>query len=138
VLRLPSGRGVVLQHRLAAVDWASVGTELDVRPRAAAIDPDGEECAAPPRNGRRRRFRKQVVMERLRFGAGAPPFRGPAAARFADAARGAYPPSPSPTAGRRRRSVGALPSQLAPFPRRRRRAGQVKPTPLMLVAGAGG
>jgi hypothetical protein len=134
---------VSLGRRLAGVDWAAVGADLDAFgcARVPSIL-DLEECAALAALWEDAAlFRKQVVMERLRFGAGEYRYFGaplpPAVAALREAA---YTPL-AILANRWQKALGAsarYPSQLAPFLRRCRRAGQVKPTPLLLRYGPGG
>jgi hypothetical protein len=129
--------------RLAAIDWAAVGADLDAHGCArlpALLDP--EECAALAALwDDATLFRKQVVMERLRFGAGeyrylAAPLP-PAVAALREAAW-------TPLAAIANRWQAALgtraryPASLAAFLRRCRRAGQARPTPLLLRYGPGG
>jgi hypothetical protein len=129
--------------RLAAVDWAAVGADLDAHGCArlpALLDPD--ECASLAALWEdTARFRKQVVMERLRFGAGEYRYF---AAPLPPAVAALRETTWAPLAAIANRWQAAL-GERARFPpghgsflRRCRRAGQVKPTPLLLSYGPGG
>jgi len=134
---------VSLERRLAAVDWESVGAELDAHGSARLPSIlDGEECAALAALWEDAElFRKQVVMERLRFGAGEYRyFAAPLPPAVATLRESAYPPLAA-VANRWQEALGTTmryPSGLASFLRVCRRRGQRKPTPLMLRYAAGG
>jgi hypothetical protein len=144
---LPPGRGVSPKrdaaHRIAAVDWTAVGADLGAHGCArlpAVLDP--EECAGLAALwDDAALFRKHVVMERLRFGAGEYRyFAAPLPSVVAALREAVYPPLAA-IANRWQAALGArarYPADLAAFLRRCRRAGQVRPTPLLLRYGPGG
>ena len=132
-----------LQRRLAAVDWVAAGADLDAHGCARLpVILDAADCAAAAKLwDEAALFRKQVVMERLRFGAGEYRyFAAPLPPAVQALREAAYPPLAA-IANRWQaalRSRTRFPATLAEFLRRCHRAGQVKPTPLMLRYGAGG
>jgi len=130
-------------RRLAAVDWAAVGANLDTHGCArlpVLLDP--AECAAVAALwDDASLFRKQVTMERLRFGAGEYRYFGaPLPAAVQALREAAYPPL-ADVANRWQKALGCrarYPESLPAFLRLCHRRGQVKPTPLLLRYGAGG
>jgi hypothetical protein len=135
--------GAESARRLAALDWAAVGADLDAHGCArlpVILSP--EECAALAALwDDARLFRKQVVMERLRFGAGEYRyFAAPLPPAVETLREAAWAPLAA-IANRWQAALGKrarYPAGLAAFLRRCRRAGQVKPTPLLLRYGPGG
>ena len=132
-----------LQRRLAAVDWTAIGADLDAHGCARLpVILDASECAAMASLwDDAAHFRKQVVMERLRFGAGEYRyFAAPLTPAVQALREGAYPPLAA-IANRWQaalRSKTRYPAMLEEFLRRCHRAAQVKPTPLLLRYGPGG
>jgi uncharacterized protein len=129
--------------RLAAIDWGAIGSDLDAHGCArlpVILDP--VECAAVVALwDDAALFRKQVNMERLRFGAGEYRyFAAPLPPVIQALREAAYPPLAA-VANRWRKTLGETtryPASLEPFLRLCHRRGQVKPTPLLLRYDAGG
>jgi hypothetical protein len=132
-----------LAERLAALDWAAIAEALDAHgcARLPAVL-DATECAdtAALWNDAAL-FRKQVVMERLRFGAGEYRyFAAPLPPSVQAMREAAYPPLAA-IANRWQaalRSKTRYPATLDAFLRRCHGKGQTKPTPLLLRYGPGG
>jgi hypothetical protein len=126
---------------VSAIDWAQVGSELDAQGSAiiekllsavecdalAALYPDGA------------RFRSRVVMARHGFGRGEYKyFRYPLPEPIARLRTELYPPLAA-VANRWNAALGIaarFPDEHAAFIRRCHRAGQRRPTPLLLQYGA--
>ena len=129
--------------RLGAVDWESVRRGLDDLGvvRLPAVLSAAECDAAVAQYEDERRFRKRVVMERLRFGAGEYQyFAAPLPPLVARLRAAAYGPLAT-IANDWQRHLGRaprFPRTLASFLRRCHAAGQTKPTPLLLRYEAGG
>jgi len=126
-----------------ALDWATVGRDLDelgvARLPFVLSESECDEAIALYEDPAR--FRKRVVMERLRFGAGEYQyFADPLPPLVARLRETAYEPLAAiandwqKRLGRKER----FPPTLAAFLRRCHRAGQNKPTPLLLRYEAGG
>lgn len=131
-------------ERLAAIDWEAAGHALDERgyttiPRLLSHARCAELGAMYEQ---RERFRSRVVMERVRFGIGEYKYFAAPLPPLVAALRSAMYPHLAPIAERWRRAAGregtAYPSDLASFLEVCRRAGQTKPTPLLLRYAAGG
>jgi len=128
---------------LDAIDWQEVGRQLDdlgVARLPAVLDGrESDETAALYEDGSR--FRKRVVMERLRFGAGEYQyFAAPLPPLVERLRETAYVPL-ARIANDWQKRLGRparFPPSLAAFLRRCHRAGQRKPTPLLLRYEAGG
>jgi hypothetical protein len=131
-------------RRLATVDWQAAGHDLDERgyttiprllshPRCAELRAMYEQ---------RERFRSRVVMERVRFGIGEYKYFASPLPPLVAALRTAMYPNLAPIAERWRRAAGRdgtiYPADLPRFLEVCRRAGQTKPTPLLLRYEAGG
>ena len=89
----------------------------------------------------RERFRSRVVMERVRFGVGEYKYFAPPLPPLVAAIRAAIYPHLAPIANRWLRAMGrdeAYPAELERFLDVCRRAGQTKPTPLLLRYEEGG
>ncbi len=131
-------------RRLAAVDWEAAGRALDERgctTVARLLSP--AQCAElRAMYEERERFRSRVVMERVRFGIGEYKYFAAPLPPLVAALRTAIYPRLAPIAERWRRAMGgggaAYPGDLARFLDLCRRAGQTKPTPLLLRYDAGG
>jgi hypothetical protein len=128
---------------LAAVDWSAVGRALDdLGVARLAVVLDAKECdEAVALYEDPARFRKKVTMERLRFGAGeyqyfAAPLP-PLVARLRESAYGPLAAIANDWQKRLGRPA-RFPAALDDFLRRCHRAGQKKPTPLLLRYEAGG
>jgi len=131
------------ERRLNALDWAALERTLDEHGYAtipALLAP--ARCAGiAAMYDERERFRSRVVMERLRFGVGEYKYFAPPLPPLVAAIRTAIYPHLAPIANRWRRAMGRdamYPPQLERFLDICRRAGQTKPTPLLLRYDAGG
>lgn len=131
------------EHRLNALDWTTLERALDERGYAtipALLAP--ARCAElVAMYDERERFRSRVVMERMRFGVGEYKYFAPPLPPLVAAIRSALYPHLAPIANRWRRAMGrdgTYPAQLERFLEVCRRAGQTKPTPLLLRYDAGG
>ena len=129
--------------KLGLVDWTAVRRDLDDLgvARLPAVLSAAECDAAVGLYADEARFRKRVLMERLRFGAGeyqyfADPLP-PLVARLREAAYGPLAAIANDWQRRLERPA-SFPPTLAGFLRRCHAAGQTKPTPLMLRYEAGG
>ncbi len=126
-----------LARRIAGQDWAAIGAALDER--GAAVVPsllDRAECAAlAQRYGDDAAFRSTVVMARHGFGRGEYSyFRYPLPAPVQDLRESLYERL-APIANRWSAALGGAaryPATLAVYLARCHRAGQTKPTPLLL------
>ncbi len=132
-----------LERRLKALDWDAAGRSLDERGYTtipALLTP--AQCAAlSAMYDERERFRSRVVMERVRFGVGEYKYFAPPLPPLVSALRAAIYPYLAPIANRWRRAMGRdelYPAELERFLEICRRAGQTKPTPLLLRYEAGG
>jgi hypothetical protein len=128
--------------RLAALDWQRVGAELDAH--GAAVLPgllSADECAALaasyPQDAP---FRSRIVMSRHGFGRGEYKYFAYPLPQIVAALRaGLYPPLAA-IANRWNAALGIdvrYPAEHGAFLDRCRRAGQDKPTPLLLEYGPG-
>lgn len=139
---LRGGAAGALEGRLAGVDWELVAAELDERGHARLPGLlRAAECRSLAALWRRRElFRSHVDMGRQRFGEGEYRyFADPLPPLVARLRAGLYPPLAriantwAERLGRER-----YPSGLQGFLRLCRRAGQTRPTPLLLRYQAGG
>jgi hypothetical protein len=129
--------------RLDTIDWIGVARDLDdLGVARLPVVLSAEECAAAAAlYDDAARFRKRVVMERLRFGAGEYQyFSAPLPPLVARLRAETYGPLAAIANDwqRRLRRPARFPSTLESFLRRCHRAGQKKPTPLLLRYEAGG
>jgi uncharacterized protein len=131
------------ERRLETADWSATGRSLDERGYAtipALLTP--VQCARlAAMYDERERFRSRVVMERVRFGVGEYKYFAPPLPPLVAALRAAIYPHLAPIANRWRRAMGrdeTFPADLDRFLEICRRAGQTKPTPLLLRYEAGG
>jgi hypothetical protein len=131
-----------LEGRLAGVDWARVAAELDERGHARLPGLLGAaECRSLAALWRRpERFRSRVDMGRQRFGEGEYRyFAHPLPPLVARLRAGLYPPlARIANTWARRLGRERYPGRLDGFLRRCHRAGQTRPTPLLLRYAAGG
>ncbi len=130
-------------QRLKTLDWSGAERSLDERGYTtipALLTP--AQCAAlSAMYDERERFRSRVVMERVRFGVGEYKYFAPPLPPLVAALRAAIYPHLAPIANRWRRAMGrdeTYPAELERFLEICRRAGQTKPTPLLLRYKAGG
>src|SRR5712692_11229541 len=129
--------------RIARLDWARIRAGLDERGYATTeplLTPS--ECAGiVALYDQRERFRSRIEMERFRFGVGEYKyFAAPLPLLIQTLRAGLYPPL-APTANRWMASLRAAyryPDELDTFLTRCHRAGQRRPTPLLLRYGEGG
>jgi uncharacterized protein len=134
---------VEFERRLAALDWSAMARSLDERGYAtiAALLAPARCAELAAMYEERERFRSRVVMERVRFGVGEYKYFAPPLPPLVGALRAALYPHLAPIANRWGRAMGrkgAYPADLERFLEICRRAGQTKPTPLLLRYEAGG
>ena len=128
--------------RLAALDWKGVAASLDVN-GYASIGPllTSAECAVLTQLYQSdERFRSRVVMARHGFGRGEYKYFARPLPEIVASLRTALYPRLSGTANRWNEVLGNIvryPDDHAAFLQRCHRAGQTKPTPLLLQYGAG-
>jgi uncharacterized protein len=131
------------ERRLAALDWSAMARSLDERGYAtiAALLAPARCAEVAAMYDERERFRSRVVMERVRFGVGEYKYFAPPLPPLVGALRAALYPHLAPIANRWGRAMGrdeSYPADLERFLEICRRAGQTKPTPLLLRYEAGG
>lgn len=131
-----------VRARLARVDWEAVAAGLDARGVATFPLLEPPECdAVAALWDDERRFRSTVEMARYRFGEGRYRYFGDPLPRLVGTLRThAYPPLAA-VANRWAAALSSderFPPELAAFLTRCARAGQTKPTPLLLRYEAGG
>ena len=134
---------VEFERRLAALDWSAMARSLDERGYAtiAALLAPARCAELAAMYEERERFRSRVVMERVRFGVGEYKYFAPPLPPLVGALRAALYPHLAPIANRWGRAMGrdeSYPADLERFLEFCRRAGQTKPTPLLLRYEAGG
>jgi hypothetical protein len=142
VRRAASASGPLLARRLAALDWPRIGADLDTHGCAtvsALLEP--EQCAAlAGAYERDEGFRSRVVMAQHGFGRGEYKyFRYPLPDVVAELRTALYP-GLAAIANRWSEALGAavrFPEDHAEFLERCHRAGQIRPTPLLLRYGEG-
>jgi hypothetical protein len=136
--------------RLDAVDWAGVGTSLDAQGFAtlpAVLDP--VECEAlADLYSQDSRFRSRIDMSRFRFGVGEYKYFAAPLPAVVTSLREAFYARLAPIANRwadrlgRKSEIKTLKSEFPPaldeFLERCHKAGQTRPTPLLLSYTAGG
>lgn len=142
-MRPAPGPAAMAGARLGVLDWATIRRDLDDLgvARLPGVLSEAECAEAVALYEDEARFRKRVVMERLRFGAGeyqyfADPLP-PLVARLRETAYGPLAAIANDWQKRLGRTT-RFPPTLAAFLRRCHRAGQKKPTPLLLRYEAGG
>jgi uncharacterized protein len=139
--RMPvSEPGRSLQSRIADLDWARIADDLAAH-GCAVTGPllTGEECASLARlYGEEAPFRSRVIMARHGFGRGEYKYFGyPLPDPVATLRAGLYPPLAA-VANRWNEMLGVdqrYPQTHAAYLSRCRKAGQSKPTPLLLQYG---
>jgi hypothetical protein len=135
-------RSASIAHRVAGLRWPDLHAALDAQ-GFASTGPvlSGAECRALAGLFERGRFRSTVDMARHRFGEGEYKyFDRPLPDAVAELRRALYPPL-AEAANRWAALLGEdvrYPADLEDFLERCRRAGQARPTPLILRYGAGG
>jgi len=139
----PSALRAEFERPLAALDWNAIASSLDERGYAtipALLTP--ARCAElAAMYDERERFRSRVVMERMRFGVGEYKYFAPPLPPLVGALRAALYPHLAPIANRWVRAMRrdeTYPADLERYLEICRRAGQTKPTPLLLRYEAGG
>jgi hypothetical protein len=131
------------ERRLAAVDWYAAEQSLDEHGCATipALIAPAQCTALTAMYDERERFRSCVVMERVRFGVGEYKYFALPLPPIVAALRTAIYPHLAPIANRWLRAMGrkeVYPAELEGFIEICRRAGQTKPTPLLLRYETGG
>jgi len=129
--------------RIARLDWARIRAGLDERGYATTeplLTPS--ECAGiVALYDQRERFRSRIVMERFRFGVGEYKYFAAPIPRLVEEMRIALYPRIAPVANEWTKAMGGrtlFPPTLNDFLEVCHRAGQTKPTPLILRYEAGG
>lgn len=141
-LRASADDDASIAARVAARDWTGIGAELDRRGNALlpALLTAGECAALAEAYDDEARYRSRVVMARHGFGRGEYRYyRYPLPAPV-QALRTALYPRLAATAARWSRALGEAadyPPTLDEYLRRCHRAGQQRPTPLLLRYGEG-
>ncbi len=132
-----------IENRVAALEWTSIASGLDTAGYAtipAMID-DAECAALAAMYDQRERFRSRVVMERFRYGVGEYKYFAAPLPPIVAALRAAIYARLAPIANRwadLMHTGVTYPAELERFLDECNRAGQTKPTPLMLRYGASG
>jgi uncharacterized protein len=131
-----------IADRVAALDWARIGSELDAHGCAttgALLAPD--ECAAiSSRYADDALYRSRVIMARHGFGRGEYKYFGYPLPDAIAALRGALYPPLAAIANRWNEQLGErqrFPAAHADYLKRCHAAGQARPTPLLLQYGGG-
>ncbi len=139
----PSALAAEFERRLNALQWDAIERSLDERGYATIptllAPAQCTELAAI--YDERERFRSRVVMERVRFGVGEYKYFASPLPPLVAAIRTAIYPHLARTANRWCHAMGGdklYPADLERFMHLCRRAGQTKPTPLLLRYDAGG
>jgi len=137
-----AGRATAIAQRIEGVDWAALSDELDVQ--GYAVLPNvltAEECEAVSElYSRDSLFRSRVVMARHGFGRGEYKYFANPLPPVVSELRSALYPALATVANRWNEAMDVevcYPNALAQFLERCHRAGQTKPTPLLLKYGAG-
>lgn len=130
-------------HRLASTDWRAIGRALDAQGFAPLpVILRADECAELSDIYREEaRFRSRVDMERFRFGVGEYKYFAAPLPPLVQALRAELYPRLVPTANRWMASLRTdrhYPAGLDAFLGQCHRAGQRRPTPLLLRYEAGG
>ncbi len=131
-----------IAERVAALDWQRIATDLDAHGCAAAsavLSP--EECKVLAEGyAEERPFRSRIVMARHGFGRGEYKYFAHPLPEVVARLRGALYPELARIANRWNEALGIdvrYPADHAAFLDRCHRAGQTKPTPLLLQYGEG-
>ena len=132
-----------IPQRIARLDWARIRAGLDERGYATTeplLTPS--ECdGIVALYDQRERFRSRIVMERFRFGVGEYKYFAAPMPRLVEEMRIALYPQIAPVANEWTKAMGGrtpFPPTLDGFLEVCHRAGQTKPTPLVLRYDAGG
>ncbi|HYG85918.1 MAG TPA: 2OG-Fe(II) oxygenase [Azospirillum sp.] len=134
--------GESLKGRLEALDWPGVSADLDAR-GWAMIDKllNSEECDAIAKlYGQSEGFRSHVVMARHGYGRGEYKYFAYPLPGLIEALRTVIYPHLAPIANRWHEAMGMavrFPADHAAFIERCHKAGQTRPTPLLLQYGEG-
>jgi uncharacterized protein len=138
-----SSMDMSISERIARLDWARIRANLDERGYATTkslLTPS--ECAGiVVLYDQRERFRSRIVMERFRFGVGEYKYFAAPLPPIVEEMRVALYPRIAPVANDWTKATGGrtlLPPTLDGFLEVCHRAGQTKPTPLILRYDAGG
>jgi len=133
---------VAIEERVATLDWTSITSDLDANGCATTgplLTPD--ECAALAQSySSDEPFRSRIIMSRHGFGRGEYKYFAYPLPEIVAALRGALYPPLAEVANRWNEAMGvdiAYPTDHAAYLQRCHKAGQVKPTPLLLQYGAG-
>jgi hypothetical protein len=131
-----------ISRRIAALDWARLGAEID----AVGAAPTGPLLTAKQCEALRKlydddaRFRTKIVMARHGFGAGEYKYLAYPLPELVDGLRNAFYPHLAAIANRWSGALGSrdtFPETLDEMLTRCHEAGQTRPTPLMLSYGEG-
>ncbi len=139
----PSALAAEFERRLNALQWDAIERSLDERGYATipALLASAQCTELAAIYDERERFRSRVVMERVRFGVGEYKYFASPLPPLVAAIRTAIYPHLARTANRWCHAMGGdkpYPADLERFVQLCRRAGQTKPTPLLLRYDAGG
>lgn len=127
-----------IEERVDAVDWATVCTDLDAQGWAIAREllTDAEADFISGLYHRERGFRSHIIMSRHGFGRGQYKYFSYPLPHLIQSLRTAAYPHLAPIANRWHERMGKssrFPADHATFLERCHRAGQVRPTPLLLA-----
>jgi uncharacterized protein len=140
--RAPAAAARSLANKIAALDWERMAADLDAH-GCATTGPllTSEQCIALAETyGADGLFRSRVIMTRHGFGRGEYKYFAYPLPELVAALRGALYPSLADIANRWNEAMGIgvrYPGDHASYLARCHRAGQSKPTPLLLRYGAG-
>jgi uncharacterized protein len=140
--RTPDAPVLPVEARLAALDWARVAADLDAEGCAvfsSVLSPEGCRSLAAT-YGDDARFRSRIVMARHGFGRGEYKYFAHPLPELVVGLRAALYPRLAGIANRWNAAMGVevrYPDAHADFLERCHRAGQAKPTPLLLRYGEG-
>jgi uncharacterized protein len=133
-----------VEERIAALDWEAAGNSLSERGYAVTAPIlSAEECLSlVAMYAEASRFRSQIVMERYRFGVGDYKYFGNPLPEVVSSLRTSAYPHLAKVANQWADLLGdespRFPAQHEAFLRICHKAGQIKPTPLLLHYEAGG
>ncbi|HJU28152.1 MAG TPA: 2OG-Fe(II) oxygenase [Candidatus Binataceae bacterium] len=135
--------GETIAARVARLEWPRIlaGLERDGHAEIAALLTRAECGALAAMYDQRDRFRSRIDMARLRFGVGEYKYFAAPPPRLVEELRSELYPHIAPLANewmREMRLEARFPPSFAEFRERCHRAGQTKPTPLILRYGDGG
>jgi uncharacterized protein len=140
--RTPASAGCALPAPIAALDWASIAAQLDAYGCATTGQLlTSQQCAALAESyASDALFRSRVVMARHGFGRGEYKYFAYPLPELVAALRGALYPQLADIANRWNEAMAIgvrFPRDHATYLARCHKAGQTKPTPLLLAYGAG-